>query len=179
MATYTNSSEFEHPLIQSSTYARLYTMVSSLGKIHWGELFAKHHFQFNVKLYSESISTLLHVYGIKVPSHNHIKSHTEQLLNWPCFTQLIVDVCKGPPHEIWGTGEQWNKGLKWGGTKAIWGNREHRKWRFWFWGAGEQSDLFQRNKGTDTSTPGRMLRLARRTDHLVGFVMLQPIFIFH
>ena len=33
------------------------------------------------------------------------------------------------------------------GTKAILGNREQRKSRFQFRGTGEQSDLFQGNKG--------------------------------
>ena len=47
-----------------------------------------------------------------------------------------------------GTREQRSKHEGNSGTKAILGNREHRKSRFWFWGRGEPSDLFQGNKGT-------------------------------
>ena len=37
------------------------------------------------------------------------------------------------------------------GTKAIFGNREYWKLRFWFWGTEEQSHLFQGNKGKGTA----------------------------
>ena len=67
---------------------------------------------------------------------------------------------RGPPR---GFGEHGDEGIFSGeqrsknegnrGTKAILGNREHRKSRFWFWGTGDKGHLFQGNKGTGTPPP--------------------------
>ena len=48
------------------------------------------------------------------------------------------------------SGEQRSKNEGNRGTKAILGNREHRKSRFWFWGTGDKGHLFQGNKGIGT-----------------------------
>ena len=84
---------------------------------------------------------------------------------------------RGPPG---GFGEQGNKGIYFRGTgeqrpnfegnrgtKAILGNREHRKQIFNFWGTGEQANLFQGNKGTGTP-PGRASLSSDPTLHLIS-----------
>ena len=48
------------------------------------------------------------------------------------------------------SGEQRSKNKGNRGTKAILGNREHRKSTFCFWGTGDKGHLFQENKGTGT-----------------------------
>ena len=68
--------------------------------------------------------------------------------------------CWGPPK---GFGEQGNKAYYFRGTKgqksktegnrgtkAILGNREHGKSRFWFWGTRENADFFQGSQGRGT-----------------------------
>ena len=54
----------------------------------------------------------------------------------------------GPPRGLEERGHlfQGTKGLNMRGTKAIWGNREYKKARFWFWGTEEKRNLFQGNK---------------------------------
>ena len=53
-----------------------------------------------------------------------------------------------------GTREQKSKTEGNRGTKAILGNREHRKSRFWFWEQGKTPIFFQENKpGTGTPPP--------------------------
>ena len=52
-----------------------------------------------------------------------------------------------------GTREQKSKTIGNRGTKAILGNREHRKSRFWFWGTRENTDFFQWNKGRGIPPP--------------------------
>ena len=44
-------------------------------------------------------------------------------------------------------------------TKTILGNREYRKQLFDFGGTGEQANLFQWNKGTDSPTPWEGLNI--------------------
>ena len=49
------------------------------------------------------------------------------------------------------SGERGNKSLKLNrGTKAVLGNGEHRKSRFWFWGTRENADFF---RGTREQVP--------------------------
>ena len=50
------------------------------------------------------------------------------------------------------TGEHMSKNERNRGTKVIFGSREHRKIRFWFWGTKENAEIFQGNKGTGTPT---------------------------
>ena len=69
-----------------------------------------------------------------------------------------------PSQGFWGTGErvfisgeQGNKGQIMRGTgdqRQYWGTGNIRKQIFDFLGTGEQSNLFQGNKGTDTPPPG-------------------------
>ena len=39
-------------------------------------------------------------------------------------------------------------------TKVIFGSREHRKLKLWFWGRRENAEIFQGNKGTGTPLGG-------------------------
>ena len=84
---------------------------------------------------------------------------------------LVYIVCSCLPIRILrpsrGLEEQGTKAIYYRGTrgqkfktegnrrpKAIWGNWEHRKPRFWFWGTRENVDFFfQENKGTGTPPP--------------------------
>ena len=54
------------------------------------------------------------------------------------------------------SGEQGNKGQIFRGTgeqRQYWGTGNIRKQIFDFWGTGEQANLIQGNKGTDTPPP--------------------------
>ena len=57
-------------------------------------------------------------------------------------------------HIFRGTGEQRPNFERHKGIKTILGNREHKKTKFAFWRPGEQTNLFQGNKGTGTPLEG-------------------------
>ena len=95
------------------------------------------------------IATVLHfVYFLTVRSHKHYSNKALEVLGNRGTRACI-------------SGGQGNTCIKMRGTgtKAILGNREHRKQDFWFGGTGEQSNLFRGEKGTGTPRKGLNINL--------------------
>ena len=94
--------------------------------------------------------------------------------SWICFTQLVGRLRSFREHGNKGINFKGQRelGLKNEGnrgTKKLLEHREHRKWRFWFWATGEQSNwawVWTANKmthahGEDADQPGNPPRLIR------------------